>query len=209
MRLFWVQGGVVSNNRLKDAPFPRVLLKLHAPGRSTAGIGFHQYTEKVVLSDNLFDGTGGTQIPVDIGPENDTSDERSRLIVYERNYITTGPAVQQCTNISCSQLSVRYNIFNMGTARDAIYTRKKGVEPSPSDVWVHQNTCLSTHEERPGRQQRRLGHHGPLPLQQSRRWPGRQNDHAVGAAVRDGHRRQRERHGRGGGLRGWGHAELE
>ncbi len=149
MRLFWVQGGVLSNCRLADAPQPRHLLKLHAPGWNTAGVGFHQYTEKMVISDNLFEGTGGTQLPVDVGPTNSSLDERLRQIVFERNYITVGPAVVRCSDFSVSELSVRWNIYNMGAVGGAIATRAKGVEPPPSNCWVQQNTCLSTYSGGP------------------------------------------------------------
>jgi hypothetical protein len=144
-RFFWLQGAFVSNNLLSEAPFPRHVIKLMAPRFDQAGFTFNQYSENIVISDNLIDGVGGTQIAVDVGPENDTFDERIRTMIVERNYFTVGAAVQVALQLSGTDFAIRANVFNLDQtlSRDAMNIGKKAIEPSPGNITISQNTALS------------------------------------------------------------------
>jgi hypothetical protein len=106
--------GVVSDNDFADAQSAGHLLKLHAPhadsGPWTASVG---YSERVVISNNIFRGTGQNVWMVGVAPQNPNYDERLRDILIERNFFTADVNdVRNALNVwSVEDGTVRNNIF--------------------------------------------------------------------------------------------------
>jgi hypothetical protein len=144
IRTPWFHRGVFSNNDLGEAPQPRHLLKLHGPKfTNTTTIGYQQYSERVVISDNIFHCEGGNQWSVAISPQNAESDERVRDLVIERNLFLPGAEAQVALLVSGTQVTIRDNLFNRGTQRACIGGGRRGVEPPSDDIVVSNNTCYS------------------------------------------------------------------
>jgi hypothetical protein len=144
IRTPWFHRGVFSNNDLGEAPQPRTLLKLHAPKfTNSTTIGYQQYSERVVISDNIFNCVGGNQWSVVLGPQNSDSDERLRDILVERNLFLPGDAAQQALLISATGVTVRDNLMNRGPQRACIGGGRQGVEPPTDDIVLLNNTCYS------------------------------------------------------------------
>ncbi len=144
IRTPWFHRGVFSNNDLGEAPQPRTLLKLHAPKfTNTTTVGYQQYSERVVISDNIFNCVGGNQWSVVLGPQNSDSDERLRDILIERNLFLPGDAAQQALLISATSVTVRDNLMNRGPQRACIGGGRQGVEPPSDDIMLLNNTCYS------------------------------------------------------------------
>jgi hypothetical protein len=144
IRTPWIDRGVFSHNDLGEAPQPRHLLKIHGPRYTdSSSVGFEKYTEKVVISDNLFDGVGGNEWSVALGPQNANSDERLRDIIVERNLFLPGDAAQVALLIWASKVTIRDNLFNRGPQRDCIAGGTRGVEPASDDITLIHNTCYS------------------------------------------------------------------
>src|SRR5690606_10482739 len=75
LRLTWVEDTVVSHNDMGGTIPTKHVVKLHGPGYNQPGIGRGQYTDRVLLSDNVFRG-GVDDWTVAITPQNAQSDER-------------------------------------------------------------------------------------------------------------------------------------
>jgi hypothetical protein len=144
MRAFWLDRAVISNNYLGNAPQPRHVLKLHAPGFNSGGVGNGKYSEQIIISDNTFDGAGGTQWTVAIGPTNDQQDERLRDVIVERNFFPRGTVDQYALSLSGSDHTVRDNVLSRGAFSDCISIFARGVEPAPTRINVTHNTCYGT-----------------------------------------------------------------
>ncbi len=150
IRTPWIDRGVFSHNDLGEAPQPRNLLKMHGPRHTDpASVGFEKFTEKVVISDNIFDAVGGTQWAVAIGPQNDVSDERLRDVNVERNLFLPGDDAQVALIIWASKVTIRDNLFNRGPQRDCVAGGTRGVEPAPDDITLIHNTCFSNYASGP------------------------------------------------------------
>jgi hypothetical protein len=144
VRTPWIDRGVIAHNVLGQAPQPRHVLKMHAPGFTTANtVGEGKYTERVLISDNRFDCSGGTQWCVALGPQNDTSDERLRDVIAERNYFGPGEGTSVALLVWAADVSVRDNVFHRGTFPTCVEVGTRGVEPSPTRVTLVHNTCFS------------------------------------------------------------------
>lgn len=150
IRTPWIDRGVFSHNDLGEAPQPRHLLKIHGPKyANAASVGYQKYTEKVVISDNVFDAVGGTEWAVAIGPQNANSDERVRDILIERNLFLPAPDVQVALILWASKVTVRDNLFNRGSQRDCVAGGTRGVEPPPDEITLVHNTCYSASSSGP------------------------------------------------------------
>lgn len=135
----WIDRGVFSSNVLAEAPEPRHLVKIHGPGFGDVGIGANSYTERIVLSDNVFHGTGGHAWGVALSPQNDGVDERLRDIIVERNFFLPGSAVSLLLH-GTTDATVRDNIFNAGTCAEV---NKRGLEPPANRITFLYNSCYS------------------------------------------------------------------
>ncbi len=140
---------VFSDNDLGEAPRPRHLLKMHAGAFSRPGIAEGKYTEQIVISENIFRGTGGHDWSVVIGPQNDKSDERIRDVLVERNLFLPGPGVQVALMLFGSDITVRDNIFNRGHGNTCIGGGTRGIEPAPTHIALLHNTCYADSSDGP------------------------------------------------------------
>jgi PKD repeat protein len=147
LRMPWIDRGFVNSNYIGEAPKGRSLFKLHAPGFNLTGVGKGKHTERMVISDNIYDCIGGQEWSVGIGPQNATSDERVRDLVIERNLFLPGPAAQIALVLWAHRVTVRDNLFNRGSQRDCVGGGTRGVEPSSDDITLLHNTCYSTHAQ--------------------------------------------------------------
>jgi hypothetical protein len=137
LRLPYVDRGVLSNNDLGNAPNPRHVIKLHAPN-----VNKDKYTERMVISDNIFRSTGGHAWSVAISPQDDGKDERIRDIVIERNLFLPGTASVPLI-IAAQDVLVRGNIFNRAEQDLCVEVSQRGIEPAPARVSIVNNTCYS------------------------------------------------------------------
>lgn len=141
LRTPWIDRGWITSSTFAESPAPRHLVKMHAPPYTNEqSIGYQRYTERVVLSDNIFDGAGGHDWSVSIAPKNDTSDERVRDIIIERNLFLPGPSVQASVALSASDVTVRENLFNRGEEETCVTAATRGIEPPGGRISVYNNT---------------------------------------------------------------------
>jgi hypothetical protein len=145
-RLSTLDRAVMSGNDLGNAPAPRTLIKMHAPHFNGNGIGRGRYTERIVISDNVFRGTGGHQWSVTLGPENDQSDERVRDVLVENNLFLPGERAQAALMLWGSDITVRINLFNRGAFGTCIGGGRRGIEPPSNRITIVHNTCYSSGE---------------------------------------------------------------
>ncbi|MCB9897825.1 MAG: hypothetical protein H6825_07465 [Planctomycetes bacterium] len=131
---------VYCHNDFKNAKFDRHLLKLHAQNWNKAGFGYHKYTEKIVIADNLFD-AGASNWPVVPGPQNDQEDERLRDILIERNLFRAGDTTTILLRASGSDVTTRHNIFDLTSGGEVgVWVSKRGSDPNPQNHQVLNNT---------------------------------------------------------------------
>jgi hypothetical protein len=158
LRLPYVDRGVISNSVLRDPYFNRLALKLHGPcwgNNGTADVCIYRevmgrtYSEKIVISDNEFNGSDNQTYLVDMGPQNGNSDERIRQILFERNWYSGGSrsATSIDLRISATDITIRNNVFtNSDTHSDdhrVIALVREGVEPTPNNIRVYNNSSYS------------------------------------------------------------------
>lgn len=148
-----MRNAVVSNNTIQNpAASIRLAFKLHAGTFGGSGVDGGSYTEKVVMSENIFStGTVQSDWMIVIGPQNGTSDERHRDIIFERNYIIAGSVIQQCLLVNCGgiDITVRNNVVNMALAGIGCTAINVGVEsthatPIGTGRYVYNNTVYAT-----------------------------------------------------------------
>jgi hypothetical protein len=150
LRLPWVDRGVISNNVLGEAPHPRALIKLHAPGFNLEGIGQGKYSERVVLSGNAFHCTGAHDWSVVLSPQNEMADERLRDLIVERNFFLPGSTSLGLMLQGVDGVTVRDNVFNRGTeSRTCAEVSQRGPEPPSTNVVFLHNTCYTEHQNPP------------------------------------------------------------
>ncbi len=139
-----IQGGrfiVMENNLFTNANSTGAVLKVNSKN-TAAGTGFTGvYQEYLMITDNLFSGTSGSQI-FEFSPENNTSDERGRYLVFERNIIDARTSGGKAL-ISGVNNTVRDNaiIGNGGNPTYAVQVAQRGTEPAPQFVEVYNNSC--------------------------------------------------------------------
>lgn len=121
---------VISNNTIQNANLGGAVLKIHNgnPSSQTAWIG--QYTEQLVLSDNLFTGNAGAQM-VELAPQNSQTDERLRKVLFERNLMKpigakAGMAVLIDAMNARASDNVSYN--NQSPNGSAFVVGRRGIE---------------------------------------------------------------------------------
>jgi hypothetical protein len=143
LRTTWVDRGVFSNNDMGEAPSDKHVWKLHAPDFKGTGIAAGKYSERIVISDNVFRSTGPHDWTVAISPQNADKDERIRNVVFERNLFLPGPSAIIALIVSGTDMVVRDNIVNHARGR-CFAASRRGIEPPPARVWLTHNTCYSS-----------------------------------------------------------------
>jgi hypothetical protein len=148
IRSEYLAKSVISNNYIARAGIIQHAIKLHAwawgggaGGNSTAST----YSEQVIISDNKIVG-GINPWTVAIEPQNDQMDERIRDVVFERNWLTTGTGTQIGVNSSAATSTFRNNIVNIGSVsanHSGMVISRRGVEATPDNVAVYNNTFYS------------------------------------------------------------------
>jgi len=138
MRIPYADHAVISDNDLGNAPSPRHVVKLHA-AQSRNG----QDTNHIVFSDNIIRSTGGHDWSVSIQPQNDSSDERIKDVIIERNLFLPGTASEPLL-VSAQDVVVRGNVMNRADGTLCMEVSPRGVEPPPTRVTLENNTCYST-----------------------------------------------------------------
>lgn len=141
LRTTWVDRGVFSNNDMGEAPAGKHVWKLHAPDFNGKGISAGKYSERIVISDNVFRSTGPHDWTVAISPQNADKDERIRNVVFERNLFLPGPEAVIALIVSGTDMVVRDNIVNHAKGR-CFAASRRGIEPPPARIWFSHNTCF-------------------------------------------------------------------
>src|SRR5690606_19820906 len=117
-----------------------------AHGDSTA-IGYLKFSHRVVVSYTVFEGSGGHDLSVGLGPKNESSDERLRDIIIERNLFLPGPDVIAAIAISlATDVTIRENLLNRGSQEICITSGGQGVAPPAARIAVNHNTCYTEGE---------------------------------------------------------------
>jgi hypothetical protein len=134
------QRGVIQHCYLDRAQTGRHLLKLHS-NTDTAGLGYGQFTELFIISDNLFQGTG-EDWPVCPGSQNPDRNETVCNCVIERNHFKAGSGSQRLLVCYTYETTVRNNIFDLtgATSAGAMMFSRRGAEPVPHDIRIYNNT---------------------------------------------------------------------
>jgi PKD repeat protein len=144
LRTPWIDRGWITSSVFGESPAPRHLIKMHGPQYPNPdSIGYMKYTERVVVSDNLFDGVGGHDWSVSIAPKNGESDERLRDIIVERNRFLPGPTVQAAVALAATHVTVRENLFNSGPEATCVTAGTRGIEPDGERIEVYNNTAYT------------------------------------------------------------------
>jgi hypothetical protein len=143
LRTTWVDRGVFSSNDMGEAPSGKHVWKLHAPDFAGTGISGGKYSERIVISDNIFRSTGPHDWTVAISPQNADKDERIRFVVFERNLFLPGPNAVISLILSGQDSVIRDNIVYHARGRCFAVSRR-GLEPAPARVSFLHNTCYSS-----------------------------------------------------------------
>lgn len=143
MRDSYASKHVISNNSFLNAGLPSfALLKLHNLNFATnGGTGAWSgiYSQYIVVSDNLFQGSSGSQC-LEISPQNPQSDERLRYLVIERNLMKCTESIGRQTLFSGVNASIRDNTYITASGSASIQIAQRGFEPPPQFVEVYNNT---------------------------------------------------------------------
>ncbi|MBU1424382.1 MAG: right-handed parallel beta-helix repeat-containing protein [Gammaproteobacteria bacterium] len=148
LRSEYTNKGVFSNNTLTRTGRSQHAIKLHSTIWQFAGVsdptGTGVYSEQVIIADNHIIG-GLNPWTVSLGPQDEISNEYVRDIVVERNWITSGSGSQLGIETSAAKTTIRNNIFDLTGAayHTGISISRRGIEPTPSDVHVYNNTFYS------------------------------------------------------------------
>lgn len=142
---------VVTNNKFFNSSGSwGATLKMHSGNTFNSLATFiGQYSEYLEVSDNVFSGLSGANL-VEFTPQNTTTDERLRLVVFERNMMigATGNAggPGNLLWMSASNGTVRNNVFFVTAADTTPPGRgsqflQRGIEPVPQGNEIYNNTC--------------------------------------------------------------------
>ena len=146
IRSEYMAKGVISNNDIARAGEFQMAIKLHAWGWQSGGVAdpgaVGTYSEQVIISDNKIIG-GVNPWTISLGPQNDTSDERVRDVIVERNWFTAGSGTQLHMHINSSETTIRNNICDLTGAvyHTCIAVVQWGT--TPDNVRIYNNTFYS------------------------------------------------------------------
>lgn len=142
-RFMFLQKAVINSNDFQNVSANKHLIKMHAPNFSDPlNIGYQEYTEEVILSNNYFQSEEGDWL-ITLGPQNDQSDERLRDIIVEKNIFMASSIKSQIpVNIFTSDITLRNNIFNLTNNFEDYCI---GIGPqyhAPDNIQVYNNTAV-------------------------------------------------------------------
>ena len=142
LRVWYARKFVISECELLDPdPTGNASLKMHAKADEATP------TEFVIVSGNAF---RGDQWPVTLGPQNKTSLETVRQVVFERNHVTVGDDGRGLRSVAVfgPHITVRNNLFDgtksAGDVYEAVSVEQRGVGPAPQGVRIYNNTARRT-----------------------------------------------------------------
>lgn len=156
VRIWQVWKGVFTHNNVSgsslDSDLGRHALKLHGPIEGgdihCAGCLRHP-TQYVVVANNVFGGSG--PMPVSVGAQSDSTDERIEDVVVEDNRFLSSygrlsrlsTKVEYSLTLNARYVTVRNNVFD-GTGSDqfctAVSATRRGVEPPPRGHRIFNNS---------------------------------------------------------------------
>lgn len=148
-RFPYLAKAVISNNTLMHPGPTEHLIKLHAPGWATTGVGHNGigggYSRWIDISDNKIVGSGNNWL-IAVGPQNAQSDERVKDVISERNWFVAGAGMQIAQIFFASDVTVRNNIVDAtggSSTQTGTYVGKRGVEPAPARIGVFNEAYYS------------------------------------------------------------------
>jgi hypothetical protein len=157
---------VISNNTLRDTTETKEVIKLHAPtacdstvtpgcnytndvfppvnAMANDGVKTFGYSEKIIISDNKLLTTAGGYMAT-FGAQNGNSDERTRDLILERNWLISSATIQQALYIQSTDTTVRNNICDVSASAYAtcFYVGLWGIEPPPNNISIYNNTAYN------------------------------------------------------------------
>lgn len=137
IRIVAMKQSVVGENIIRWNGHGYHCFKLHAATYT----GSDSYSEQIVISGNVIQGDSGLVI----APQNNTSDERIRDVLVERNTIIGAPNDTWLVHIAAASITFRNNILDsssqVGNA-EAFEVARRGVEPAPSAIEVYNNVFV-------------------------------------------------------------------
>jgi hypothetical protein len=144
VRIQFANFGVIQNNNFAFPNVTKALLTLRSHVFGAVSVTGGGFTEKVVISDNLFQ-SGLDATPITIGPSNNSSDHRVRDVIFERNLSKAGAATQNALTVQADEVTVRNNILIMtgAAAYNCMVFERNGIEPAHSQIRIYHNTCFS------------------------------------------------------------------
>jgi hypothetical protein len=162
---------VISNNTLENATSTKELIKLHAPTNcdssaghtpgcnytndtfplvnaiSNDGIKTFGYSEQIQISDNKLVSGPLSDYMITAGTQNSNSDERTRNLIFERNWLVASSSTQMVIGVMSRNVTIRNNICDL-TLRTAggrcFNVGNWGIEPPPDNVQIYNNTVYSS-----------------------------------------------------------------
>ena len=133
----------IAHNEFSNPAPTKGAMKMHATKFTSAP---SQQSEMIVVSNNKF--TSGTNGPwtVNMGPQDDQSNELTRHVIVENNWFAPHASQQIALLIFAQSVTVRNNIFNLTGAADqrGVDVDRWGIEPTTMDVHVYNNTFYSS-----------------------------------------------------------------
>lgn len=98
-----------------------------------------------IISDNTFEQAGPINWMITLGPVDNTKNQHTQDVVFERNVLRADPDTQVMLYANNNYITVRNNVFD-GTLKPgvtAIRVTRRGVEPPPTGYNIFNNTCYS------------------------------------------------------------------
>jgi hypothetical protein len=123
---------VVSNNTLSNAGSGYHVLKLHA-----FGVTYSQFN---VVSDNKLNAGTAPNWVASIGPQNSTTNENVRDLIFERNWIVGGANTTNAIETSAAFSTFRNNIIDSTIGGGNISLGRRGIENVPQNDAFYNNT---------------------------------------------------------------------
>lgn len=145
MRFPFLKNAFIAHNKLSNPAAFSHLIKVDAGDfNGTTSLIDGLYSENIIIANNDLQG-GMNQWNLTVGPGNETSDERVRNVLIEKNFFKAGSNNVTHLIINAQDVSVRNNLFNLTGMVDqhtAIAVEQRGIEPAPDRVRIYNNTAV-------------------------------------------------------------------